>query len=84
MICPITKENIDRIKAGQLPVNIPVMVPGYLRRGDSVTFQEATFDLHEISTWVPQGDSVTVKLTRAQGGQPIGSSTYFAIEWDSP
>ncbi len=83
MISPMTKENIDRVKNGQLKqAVIPVAVPGDLKAGDQVTFQEADFDLHQIPTFKSGGDSVTVTLTKAtSSGQPYGTATLFSIEW---
>jgi len=87
MIAPMPKAEIARIKRGQtLQAVVPVAAPGELKTGDQVTFQESDFDPHQTPTFVDQGESVTITLTKARSsGQPYaGSSMLFTIEWNAP
>lgn len=83
MLMPMTREQIEEVKNGQMSrATVPIMPPGELKAGDEVAFCEAIFDVGLIPTFVTPGDSVTVKLTKAEySGQPHGSSMLFRIEW---
>jgi plastocyanin len=82
MITPMTKENIDRVKAGQMKqAGVEVPAPDDLRVGDRVTFYEADFYAHRSPTYVNQGASVTVTLTKAVDRDRFAGGTRFEVEW---
>jgi hypothetical protein len=81
---PIEKGQLDAIKHGQrhtavVPVS-PEDPPGV---GDTVTFLEAASDPFGVSDLVPNGDAVSVNLTkvRNQGHKWVGHDVYY-IAWD--
>ena len=51
--------------------------------GDILTFREATFSLHQIPTLVPNGDSASMRITKAEDtGDKYGGSRLYAFqEW---
>jgi len=64
MDVPTTKLLLEKIKAGELRLGLIPCPPDHLPApGDRVRFREATFEQFCVPSLVPNGDSVSVKLT---------------------
>jgi hypothetical protein len=83
MSMPTEKKLLQRIKAGKEDRGIlPVAPDESVGVGDILTFREATFSFHQIPTLVPNGDSVSMRITKAEDtGDKYGGSRLYAFRW---
>jgi len=83
MSVPTEKKLLQRIKAGKEDRGIlPVPPDESIGVGDVLTFREATFSLHQIPTLVPNGDSASMRITKAEDtGEKYGGSRLYAFRW---
>jgi len=83
MSVPTEKKLLQRIKEGKEERGIlPVPPDESIGVGDILTFREATFSLHQIPTSVPNGDSVSTRITKAEDtGDKYGGSRLYAFRW---
>jgi hypothetical protein len=83
MSVPTEKKLLQRIKAGTADRGIlPVAPDESVGEGDVLAFQEATFSPHQIPTPVPNGDSVSMRITKAEDtGDKYGGSRLYAFRW---
>lgn len=86
MKLPMWKENIDKVRNGEL---LNIIIPVKPRKppdvGDKVTFLEAKPDPYGESILVSDGDSVSVYLTQVTNrGQKWFGFDIYSIAWDPP
>ena len=83
MSIPTEKKLLQRIKEGKEDRGIlPVAPDESVGVGDILSFREATFSLHQIPTLVPHGDSVSMRITKAEDtGDKYGGSRLYAFRW---
>lgn len=83
MSVPTEKTLLQRIKARQEDRGIlPVPPDESIGVGDILTFREATFDHHQIPTLVPGGDTVDMRITKADDtGDKYGGWRLYGFRW---
>jgi hypothetical protein len=83
MSVPTEKKLLQRIKAGTADRGIlPVPPDESIAVGDILSFREATFSLHQIPTLVLNGDSASMRITKAEDtGNKYGGSRLYAFQW---
>ncbi len=83
MNVPTEKNRLQQIKAGRADHGIlPVPPDESIGVGDILTFREATFDHHQIPTLVPNGDAVSMRITKAEDtGNKHGGWRLYAFRW---
>jgi hypothetical protein len=84
MSFPTVKKLLHEIRAGKANEGILPVPPGEsIGVGDTLTFEEATFSLHQIPEYVPNGESVSRRITKATdtGMKHFGSRLY-AFQWE--
>lgn len=73
LLVPTFREQLESSRAGRKTgVLIPEPPGEGLTPGDHVVFAEATFDPMEIPTFIPGGNSIAVRLVKAEN---TGAST---------
>jgi hypothetical protein len=83
MRVPTEKKRLQQIKAGKADHGIlPVPPDESIGVGDILTFREADFDPHQIPTLVPHGDSVSMRITKAEDtGEKYNGCRLYAFRW---
>lgn len=83
MTFPTGKKLLQGIKAGKEDRGIIAVSPdNSVGVGDILIFREATFDPYQIPTLVPNGDSASVRITKAEdtGNKYFGCRLY-GFQW---
>lgn len=80
---PTETKLLKRIKTGKENQGIlPVAPDEGIGVGDTLTFREATFSVHQVPTLVPSGESVSMRVTKAEDtGDKYGGSRLYAFRW---
>ena len=83
MSVPTEEKLLQQIKAGKEDRGIlPVAPDESVGVGDILTFREATFSLLGIPDLVPHGDSVSMRITKAEDtGDKYRGSRLYAFRW---
>ncbi len=85
MSVPTEKKLLQQIKAGRVSHGIlPVAPAESIGVSDILTFREATFSVHQIPTLVPNGDAVSMRITKAEDtGDKYAGNRLYAFQWQS-
>jgi hypothetical protein len=84
MLNPTERSLLQRIKSGKVDVGILPVLPDLagIGPGDILTFREATFSVHQIPTFVPGGESVSMRITKAEDtGEKYGGCRLYSFRW---
>jgi len=83
MNVPTEKNLLQQIKAGHQDRGIlPVPPDESIGVGDILNFQEATFDAHQIPSFVPNGDEISMQITKADDtGGKYGGHRLYGFRW---